>query len=295
MIKSKVTTAIAALLLAFGTAGSANAFSITAGNIKFTIDNYDSGTTGYGTGNPVCASVLACNLAAATPAPGSSGSSNPGADTVGIFSIANISNTSTGQTIFSKGVNGYITGVFGNLSDWYVTVDPVSGLTKTKSVGGTWAMFQNATEYNASLGPLVAAGKDLNNLQYPGISDTGTLFLKGVFGAGAIFGDTTTTYTSLFDTNTFGGNGQGFLDITGGDAGAVLQFDTNKLTDPNGGKHDMFLTTTFDDVNGDAAATGWTVTSAGQIKAAATPEPGALALVALALVGAGLASRRRQS
>ncbi len=40
---------------------------------------------------------------------------------------------------------------------------------------------------------------------------------------------------------------------------------------------------------------GWTVNSTAQIKGNAVPEPGTMALAGLALLGAGLASRRRKS
>ena len=64
MLKSKLATAAAALALSFGAIGSAQAMGITAGDFKFTIDNYDSGTTGYGNAAVACLnSVAACDAA----------------------------------------------------------------------------------------------------------------------------------------------------------------------------------------------------------------------------------------
>jgi hypothetical protein len=291
MLKTKIGTAAAALLLSLGAVGSASAFSITAGNYKFTFDNYDSGSTGYGIGSPICASVAACDATAHTPAAGALGGS---ADTMGVFSIALIQNLSTAQTVFTKGVDGYITGVFGGLTDHYVDRVSVLGfdITRTKSVGGTWAMYKNAVDYDPTLGQ-TGAGVDLNTLTYPGISDTGVLFLGGVFGVGAIAGDFTTTYSSTFDSATIVGQGQGYLDITGGSA--MGQFDLNGQVDNNGNLHDMALDATYRAVlPGDVLDGKWTVHSTGQIVGNAIPEPGALALVGLALLGAGAATRRRK-
>src|ERR1700687_5848932 len=119
MISKSFWSAVAALLLSLWAAGSSSAFTITAGDIKFTIDSYDSGTTGYGNNDGTkCASVAACDaVPGITKAPGSIGSVTPSADTMGIFSVALISNISTGKVLFTKGVDGFLTGIFRHLSD----------------------------------------------------------------------------------------------------------------------------------------------------------------------------------
>jgi len=294
MLKSKLATAAAALALSFGAIGSAQAMGITAGDFKFTIDNYDSGTTGYGNAAVACLnSVAACDAAAGSKAPGSVGSVNTSADTMGIFSIGLITKISDGSVMFTKGVDGYLTGVFGGLQDHSAgTVCGLGGCnTTTFSSGGTWALFKNAVDYDPTLGPSVAAGKDLNALLYPGISG-GTLWLSGVFGAGVSSADPTATYMSDFNSSSFAGQGKAFLDITGGSM--MGKFNTDQEIDPNNNKHDLAMDITFKK-SAQATANGWTVVSAGQITGNAVPEPGTMALAGLALLGAGLASRRRKS
>jgi len=300
MIDRITRSAVVALLVLLAMAGSASAFTITTGDIKFTIDSYDSGTVGYGnTDGQKCNSVATCDaVPGITKAPGSIGSVNPSADTMGIFSVALISNISTGQTLFTKGVDGFLTGIFGNLSDSLVSVSGCGGspgcTTRSLSEGGTFRIWKNAVDYNPALGPLVVPGtKDLNNNQYPGINPGSLgLYLSGVFSAGVVFGDFTHTYLSTFSNDSFAGNGSGFLDLTGGSA--FNTFNTDALADANGNFHDLFLTVTFDDVNGAASQLGWTVTNAGQVKGNAIPEPGSMTLLVLGGMLAGWAFRRRK-
>jgi hypothetical protein len=114
MTNSKLTKVVAAMVVALGSAGAAQAaFLIQGGDFKMTIDAYDSATTAY-TAN--CDTVAACD-AVSTPALGSVGSVNPSSDTMGIFSISSITRLSDNSTYFSRGTDGYLTGIFSNLTD----------------------------------------------------------------------------------------------------------------------------------------------------------------------------------
>ena len=302
MIKSKISMAVAAVAMSIGVAGPANAFSINAGDFKMSIDNYDAGTTGYGQTSAYtiqCNTTTSCDIAGLNKAPGAATTSNPNADTFGIFSISSITRISDNSTYFTKGGGSYLTGVFGNLEDHEVATYQLGTVSKTdtKSVGGTFAIYSNTSDYTPGFGP--SAG-DLNGTpaSYPGITG-GVKFLEGIFSQGVLsaFGDTTTTYASSYANANLSGAGQAFLDITGGTAAS--NFQTKSLNDGGGtaatNYHDLFLDVTYNDINGAASKIGWSVTSGGQIKGNAIPEPGVLALVSLALLGLGLTTRRRNS
>ena len=309
----KVTLSAAGALLALA-ATSANALTITAGDYIFTIANFDSGSTGYGDSVGVkCTTVADCDTAikaTGTPALGSVKSVNTSADTMGIFSVTTIAKNGSLTPVFTAGgADGFLTGIFGNLTDYNVAVtnapgstagncssaNPGACVTTANAVGGTFSLFQNASAPN-NVGPRTTAnggalGVDLNDGLYPMIN-TGSLYLKGVFSSGVIFNDPTTTYQSIFNNGTISGGGSGYLDLTGGSAFGT--FHSQKQVDPNGGLHDLFANFTFgqNTSNDPSANNKFNVNSAGSITGAA-PEPGTLALAALALLGIAGISRKK--
>ena len=299
----KLSTLVASLVVAVAGMGSAHALTVTSGNYKISFDNYDSGTTGYGnTSGTKCTTVAQCDLVGGlVKAPGSVGSVNTSADTMGIVSVSNITNVTTGATEYIKGTTStiggvvfgpFLTGIFGNLTDAKVEVLCGSSacLTDARAVGGQFRLWSNTSDYNPTTGPLTTtAGVDLNNAQYPGINPGGALFLSGNFAAGGVvFGDGQTTYASVFNNSTIFGSGSGALDFTGGSA--LSFFNTNSYTNVNGGLNDAYLTASF---NPSTAVPNWTVISTGQvIGAVSIPEPGSLLLASLALLGMGAVTRR---
>ncbi len=289
MIKSTIKKALTAVALAAGAVGSANAFIISAGDLKITIDGYDIANVGY-----AAVPGLKCQNSTANCDAASLGAAGMGSfDTMGIVSVASITNMAGDVTYFSRINDGYLTGVFGGLLDRSVetTCGILGCTTSILSEGGYFNLYKNTAQYDASLGP-TGAGVNLLAGIYPGITD-GALYLSGVFVSGALFGDTDTTYINSYNNSTLAGGGQGFLNVTGGSAAGL--FDTNSLTDLNGQQRDLFMDATYNDANGAASGLGWTVALTASIKGAAVPEPGALALIALGMIGAGAATARRKA
>lgn len=275
---------------------SAQAVTLQAGDLKFTINNYDSGTVGYPatpSNGMVCDSITACDTAGSLPA-----TNSYGADTWGIFSVESITRISDASLIWQASAGKYLTGLFGGLQDAYVenATSSFTGLTVAALTTGGWLnLYSNTNQYDPSQGPSGRTGEFV----YTGITG-GTLMLSAIFAGSAINGLDYTYYSTFKPNSSYAGSGQGFLDVTGGVWGQTSGFggitlDTNSLTDTKGNKRDLFVDVTFNDVNGAASILGWTVTSAGQVKGNAIPEPGSMALAGLGLIGLAALRRRKQA
>lgn len=311
MNKKLISALVAGLALSAAAIAPAHALSISAGNFKFSLDNYDAGTTGYATfgvnyGNGVnlCSSTLGCDTAKGTSAPGSIGSE----DSWGIFSITAISNLATGQNTYVSGQGGqFLTGVFYGLTDYRVDAATVFGTTYEQAFaqGGRFDLWLNNAAYDPTNsataatndGPAGRIGVD----GYQGITNAGgTKVLSADFAAGVDPTQTAATYKNLSAPfSNYAGSGQGFLDITyAANAGGFdfSRLDTSAQVDTQGNLHDMFLDTSYSDANGIASSLGWSVHSVTQVTGNAIPEPGSMALVGLGLMGlAGLRRRKEQA
>jgi hypothetical protein len=315
MFKSRLCALTAGALLAAGAASSAHAITITAGGYIIQLANYDAGTLYDTSGVPafvqtsLCNSVSACNGISQLSAPGAGAS---GYDTQGIFHVTTITATSNPQQIIytigsTSVVNGvtlgpYLTGVFGQLSDYDVTAQCAFGTctVTANAVGGSFALYNNNNDWNPTLGPNTTVGPnniDLPNMKYTGITG-GQLVLGGNFVAGAaVAGNLTASYTTSYQDTTIAGAGSGYLEFTSGTAMSL--FHNNDLLANNLKMVDAFLSTHFDsNFTTRNPSNGWTAESGSTITGGnnnGVPEPGTLALVSLTLFGLGIAARRRKN
>ena len=302
MNMKKISGIAAGVALAFGlTAPAQAAVTLVSGDFKITFNAYDAGTVGYvpGPNTMICNSATECDDAVVDgPDAGTDPDTAPGGygseDTWGIFSVALITNSSTGQEIpfFTRGVDGYLTGMFGGLVDQSVDVigSGRSASAFAYANDGWLNMYLNSQDYTPGLGPAGRTGEE----EYTGITNVpgGKLVLSADFAGTANAAAPGYSYFSQFTLGSIFGNGAGYLDVTGGEWAAM--FDQNSVKDALGANRDMTLKATFQQ-SPNSIEKGWTVDATGDVQGAIgeVPEPGSLALLGLGFAGlAGLRRRR---
>ncbi len=299
-----ISKAIAGLALAAGVAGSANAFTITVGSYKMTMDSYDAGTT-YGKLSPSgsCGSSAATaldiadcdSLLKSTPNVGTT----LGSDSWGIFSVSSITNTTTNTTEFSRGTaagqDGFLIGTFGGAIDYKVTVSGAS--QQAYSTGGNIKFYKSATtDYDPSYGPSTHTDVQI----FANLAGANPVWLEATFEPAADFFEQNSGYQNQFNGGSLTGSGSGYLSYIGGTA--LTQFNTDTLATllfPGLGIADSIFTTTVKPITSPSDlgfGRGWLVKNSADNEGYAIPEPGSMALVGLGLMGlAGLRRRKQQA
>ena len=284
----KIFTTLLMVLGMSATAAFAIPITLVAGDVKFTFDTYATGNTGYPTTTlgTICATGSDCNnVATSSPSP-----TNFGDDIWGIVSIAAISSLSTGGDYWTRGNGEYLTGLYGGMIDERIDVSSIgfNSFQTTSGTNGGWLnLYFNTSNYDPAIGPLGRTSVDA----YTGITG-GTLALSADFG-GAAIGGLDYSYVGFTNTANLSGNGNGFLDVTGGTLASML--NTNTMVDTKGNAHDLYLEVVYNDSNTVASSLGWKVAGAGTARGQVqqVSEPSSIALMGLGLLGLGAAVRRK--
>lgn len=255
-----------------------------SGGITFVFASFDMGTNYIAPKVPgnICNTVLACDGAAISPAPGAVGSE----DTWGIFQVTGIiSNDGFNTLLWTQGQGGeYLTGMFSGLADQ--AVDGFGSTLFAHSTGGSLQFYVDNTLADYSAGAALGAAGRTGAQSFTGATN-GSLWLDMNFSGTADSSYVGLAYQSTFNYQTLNGSGSGFLDVVGGSYASSIKKGTE--TDLNGDKHDAYLQATF---SPNGSAPKWTVTNRGGLDTNVIPEPASLALFGLGL--AGLASLRRR-
>lgn len=223
-----------------------------------------------------------------------------GAENFGVLNITSITDTVGNNLWTSGGANGYLGGIFADITVLSSIPDSGGGLN-VQGTGGQLDIYLSSTAPNAAQGlaGYGAAGCAPGDLCYNTISNTGDgiLFLSLAFASGIDPTNPMVTVDANFDGTTFptSGDASSYMNVIGGAYAA--NFDTNGLATAFGVR-DMFTQNDFCD-NGTPSCGSvgdWDLQSDDPTRASfrSVPEPSTTALLGLGLLGLAVTARRKK-